>query len=262
MDESTRRQTFRRVYLESRALEAVRALTAAEVEVRVVKGLTLRVLLYDEGEQRPYGDIDLLVDPAHWDRAREVIGGLGYLPAPSGGLFEHPIHSVAFRRAGPGGLTVDLDLHHRFHGVRVSSRVFWRTAGADPVTVAVGDGAVLTTPLPVTGFHLLVSASPEHDGDARHADEWRRFCARYPAVVPDVMAVAQRWRASTTAQRAIATIEGWEPERVPAPVSPKMRNTAMSAWVAHMRRSPSLRARVTFIREVTSDARVRRHQRG
>ncbi|MDQ4145916.1 MAG: nucleotidyltransferase family protein, partial [Actinomycetota bacterium] len=56
-------------------------LRAAGVPSILLKGATIATWLYDDGHPRPYRDVDLLVSPLDAERAKEVLGKLGFVHA-------------------------------------------------------------------------------------------------------------------------------------------------------------------------------------
>ena len=67
----------RSLFLDSKAGAAVQHLRAAGVPSIVLKGKAIATWLYEAGEARPYADVDLLVPPAQFERATELLAELG-----------------------------------------------------------------------------------------------------------------------------------------------------------------------------------------
>lgn len=92
----------------------VEHLERSGVPVLAFKGPALGLLAHGAADQRGYGDLDVLVSPAHRFRAGQVLEALGYTPsavvAPQGVAPARFHTSVAFE--GPG--RVDVDLHWSF----------------------------------------------------------------------------------------------------------------------------------------------------
>jgi hypothetical protein len=265
VEEAALRALGRRLRGEQQALEVYRALERAGVSVLLVKGAALQALLYAPGDVRAYVDIDVLVDPRRWNRAVRVLRDLGYRPAPSGGVHEHPVHSVAFAplSEGPDDGGLEVDLHHRLHGTRVSSRRAWQLISRDAVEVRVAGSMLRTTGPAVTLYHLTVSALPEVLGGERHAREWRMFVDRFPGAVPAARPVAGAFRAENVFDRAMAHLNGGSVGSVgPAPLPNRLPGLLLSAWVVRARRSPSWRARGRLVYEVLGHWVARRTARG
>src|SRR4051794_39845525 len=88
----------------------------AGIETLILKGPVLAAWLYP-ADVRPYGDADLLVAPADWAAAVDLLGRLGF--SDHLGPLAHPrmesFASTAFLR-GPNGED-NLDLHCTLHGL-------------------------------------------------------------------------------------------------------------------------------------------------
>jgi hypothetical protein len=67
---------------ENDALQVLRALAAAGIEVFLLKGADLRLRLYDDPAARPMADLDLLVPPEVLPQARTALFRLGYSISP------------------------------------------------------------------------------------------------------------------------------------------------------------------------------------
>jgi len=96
------------------ALQVIRALTEAGVEVILLKGADLRLRVYDDPGVRPMGDLDLLIAPEAVPQGKAVLGGLGYslshwLCWPGGGFTER--YRVALHFEPPPGSKLLVDLH-------------------------------------------------------------------------------------------------------------------------------------------------------
>lgn len=101
------------VVLEALIVRASRLLTESGVDHRLTKGAAVAHLDYDDPSSRPFGDVDLVVHPDHWNRALAVLTESGYRrqAAPLPGNYDE--------RYGKGAtLTsperLELDLHRRF----------------------------------------------------------------------------------------------------------------------------------------------------
>jgi hypothetical protein len=122
LDESS---ATRAVVLERMAVEAAARLAQAGVEVRVLKGVALSHLAYDDPGERDFVDVDVLVRGCDWDAACRELSEAGYvprLPPPRPGFdrrfgkdatfvnpegYELDVHRTICR--GALGLTIDLD---------------------------------------------------------------------------------------------------------------------------------------------------------
>jgi hypothetical protein len=109
---------------------AIGALQAAAIEPIVFKGFVLAEEVFGDLSARSFGDCDVLVRPADYARAVEVLGALGYRRkgdgAPIDELMRSGEHGVSFARADG----VAIDLHWALaHAIppRFNDLV-WRTA--------------------------------------------------------------------------------------------------------------------------------------
>jgi hypothetical protein len=105
------------------------ALARADVDVLVLKGPSLRLWLYPEG--RDSLDVDLLVRPADWAQAVDVLRARGFTASHAGrGPGETSDHSEEFHRVDPGLGGHSVDLHRYFPGIEatpeVAFGVLWR----------------------------------------------------------------------------------------------------------------------------------------
>jgi hypothetical protein len=122
--------------LERMLLGAVDVLALQDISVRVLKGTAVAHLDYSDASQRPFGDVDLLVESRRFDDAVSALVQAGFVPqfaeprpgftrrfgkgmtlnAPDG--YELDLHRTFV--TGPFGLTVDLDklwLEHEVFGL-------------------------------------------------------------------------------------------------------------------------------------------------
>lgn len=112
----------RSLKLDREAGIAVERLRAAGVPSILLKGAAIATWLYQDGETRPYGDVDLLVSPGQLTAAIEALGELGYV---------HELESAHPAEFGPKELElfgpegVCIDLHHGLIGVSVPSQYCW-----------------------------------------------------------------------------------------------------------------------------------------
>jgi hypothetical protein len=110
--------TARALVLDRAGAEAVGALRAAGIEPVLLKGPTIARWLYADSS-RPYGDIDLLVDPERWVDAGAVLEGLGFERVP----YQVSPHAHPWVRAADGA---EIDLHMMLFGPKCSSERCWR----------------------------------------------------------------------------------------------------------------------------------------
>jgi hypothetical protein len=85
------------------------------VQSILLKGRSFETLLYDPGEVRPSGDVDILIAPTDRSAAERTLGTLGYQPNPitEPHLAPEPAHAEHWYR--PNDPT-SIDLHLRLRG--------------------------------------------------------------------------------------------------------------------------------------------------
>jgi hypothetical protein len=114
--------------------EVVAMLRSAGIEPVLLKGAILARWLYRD-ELRPYGDIDLLVDPARAVQAQGVLRRLGFEPSPQ----EVSPHAHPWLRRSDGA---EIDLHLMLFGPKRSPQRCWNELQPAPGPEA-GAGARL-----------------------------------------------------------------------------------------------------------------------
>jgi len=120
VSESESRPVGSRAWLELLHAEACWLLGAAGIDVIVLKGPATARWLYPEGGRQSV-DVDLLVDPAQWVRAGDVLGEHGFEPVQEGFREgEAAPHSVELQRHDPVQGDHVVDLHRYFPGIEVA----------------------------------------------------------------------------------------------------------------------------------------------
>jgi hypothetical protein len=210
-----------------RLASVLRALAAASLPSLVLKGPALAVLHYRDAGVRPMRDLDVLVRAAHFERARGVVEGLGFVAA------ERMLHAVTFRDAEGR----ELDLHRRL----VHASLFARPGSDD----AFWDAAV---PLEIAGAASL--ALGPADQLLHTFEHGLRYSARVAPLrwVADAAAVlrtsAVDWdRLASLAEERLLTLPAGDGvaylERllgaragVPAGLAPRLKQRRVPRWVA------------------------------
>jgi hypothetical protein len=97
---------------DAEALQVLRGLVKAGLEVTLLKGADLRLRVYPDPATRPMADLDILVSPEQAGPARSFLRALGYRPLeadPRPGFRERFAHAEGLRP--PSGLSLYVDLH-------------------------------------------------------------------------------------------------------------------------------------------------------
>lgn len=134
---------------------------AEGVDMLVIKGPVLARWLYEDGEERPFNDLDVVVSPAQLHRAERALRGLGYVNNYDG-------RSPDFREAHADGWLherlLTIDLHRRLWGVTADPEAAWATLWCDAGAQTMGGQRV---PVPGRAAQLvLIALHAAHHGDA------------------------------------------------------------------------------------------------
>lgn len=167
-----------RLMVDATTARVLDAFASAGVRSLVLKGPTLERALYEEGTIRPYGDTDLLVDPADVPRAGQALERLGLRL----GLDhrDHPgIAEAHAQEWGPPGGRRTVDLHWRVPGVEIDDASAWAVLVEHAVPFAIG-GAVGES-LDATGVAFSVALHAAHHGllTRKPLEDLERALARY-----------------------------------------------------------------------------------
>jgi hypothetical protein len=159
--------------------EVIGVFESAEIDVLLVKGPVIAAWLYPS-DVRHYGDGDLLVSPADWDRAVDVLEELGFRD------FLRPLgHPRMESQAGTGFMrgAESIDLHSTLPGLHADPQEVWRSLWSTAQTQRVGGRTVQVPDRPGVLMHIALHAGHHVEGkpieDLKRAiatatdDEWR-----------------------------------------------------------------------------------------
>jgi Uncharacterised nucleotidyltransferase len=145
--------TVRALVLDGTLAEVANAFAGKGVRSLLIKGPPLARWLYETPRRRAYLDIDLLVDPEHFEAAEACLQEVGFERQRAGShpheLYEY--HEV-WRRDGL--LDVGIDLHRRLMIAPAPPELVWECLARDVRTIEVG-GATVDVPGPA-GLALIV----------------------------------------------------------------------------------------------------------
>ena len=147
--------------LDAAAVEAIRALAAANVRAILLKGPAIARWLYEWPYERGYWDIDLLVAPDQSEAAALALAELGYANR-HGGLRAEDLPGHAYHWARGGSRRSEIDLHHRLFWVRGHAGEAWRELSANTEILELGDARVEI--LGVTARVMLVAMHAAEHG--------------------------------------------------------------------------------------------------
>jgi hypothetical protein len=219
------------------------ALDRAGAQPIVFKGAALAHTHYAEPWLRPRLDTDILVAPAHRERAIAALTGLGYERPPfvSG---EHVMHQAPLVRPGPAGLEHVVDLHWRIANVEAVARMLTHEALlARAEQVDIG-GRVLRVPAPDDALLLALAHRAAHHADSPEllwlVDIHRLASGLTPDQWDHVLAVAHEHGMRAVCARGLALSASTFGTLVPERVTDGLRATgAFEPAAAYLR--PGLR---------------------
>lgn len=166
------------------AAEVFAALNSEGIEAILLKGPSLARWLYDEGEIRPYADVDFLVAPGSVVPTENVLRRLGYewfrIDTIKG---DRPKHARIWVRPRD---KATIDLHRHIAGVGVSDDQVWEALSSSTDTFDLRGIQVTCLSAPGLAFHVAMHAS-QHGRESRKClddlsraieraslEEWRR----------------------------------------------------------------------------------------
>lgn len=154
--------------LDAAAAELLAAFDNAGVPALLLKGPVLARLLYEHGEQRMYNDVDILVDPAALDRARQALRQWGYVCTQDQLGVEDGRDALHAEEWAAGA--VPLDLHWRLPATEASAEVAWKALYASHELIDLEAHRVATLSRAGLALHIAIHAA--HHG-TQHASGLR-----------------------------------------------------------------------------------------
>jgi hypothetical protein len=131
---------MRCLMIDSVTVDVVERFHAAGVQTLLLKGASIGRWLYPDGEQRTYGDADLLVSPENFDHAERLLRQSGFRHRLAGATAEEMTSTHAW--VSPGVERVTVELHRTFHHIAASDDEVWRELSRGTETIAVGGARV------------------------------------------------------------------------------------------------------------------------
>lgn len=146
--------------IDAATAEVARTLETAGIRFLLIKGPSTARWLYPEGT-REYADSDLLVEPARWEQAGDVLASLGFANRmDDGGMPEWwREHSNDWWRALDG---VSVDLHRSLPGVLTDPEAAWQVLAESSEALTVARARVT-----ILGIHartMLIALHAAHHG--------------------------------------------------------------------------------------------------
>ncbi|MHB8059695.1 MAG: nucleotidyltransferase family protein [Gaiellaceae bacterium] len=236
--------------------QVVAALRGREIPSLVLRGPAIARRLYDQGEFRRYVDLDLLVPPADWERAGEILVELGFHSAVAEtDLPRHrrPHASDWIRESD----RIPIDLHRTIGGVQVADEEVWSALAEDGPTEIVGGEQVVFARPAALALIVALHAAQHGARKAKPLDDLERALLRLDAATwNEAAALARRLGAVATFSAGLRLLPaGAEPaDRLELPRAlPALVTLRASAapklaigfeWLS---RTPGLRAKIGLI---------------
>jgi hypothetical protein len=147
----------RRLALEAATAQVIGSLSARGGRAIVLKGPALAGWLYGGPEQRPYGDVDLLVAPHHFDLAETCLGQLGFRCLLAGARpHEQGRHADHWVREHP--LRAAVDLHRSLYWIRIADAAAWDILSRDTDVIEIAGASVEVLARPARALVVALHA--------------------------------------------------------------------------------------------------------
>ncbi|MDQ3897672.1 MAG: nucleotidyltransferase family protein [Actinomycetota bacterium] len=165
----------RALLLDRAAGRAFQHLAASGVPSILLKGATIATWLYTDGSARPYRDIDLLVSPADFDRAINLLAELGYVLRVAGADASE-LGPKELELVGPGNVCIDL--HHGLLGAEAPPDHCWNVLSGRTIRMSVGGAEeVRVLDVPARAMHLALHAAQNGPVDRKAINDLERGLA-------------------------------------------------------------------------------------
>jgi hypothetical protein len=157
--------------------EVWRALRDTRIPAILLKGPSIAGWLYERTAVRPYGDADILVDPARLEESRRLLSWLGFEPRSPLIRGDRPRPSGAWLRPRD---RATVDLHSTITGIGVSPEAAWRILreNMEPLDVAGVGVDVLT--VPARSLHVALHALQHGPRERKPMEDLRRAVTQVP----------------------------------------------------------------------------------
>jgi hypothetical protein len=222
---------MRSLGLDAAAAEAVAALGAEGIPAILLKGPVVATRLYDHRHERPYNDVDVLVDPSTFSRAVRVVRRLGYTDLLSGAAeWEYADHATTFGREGR--LPAYLDLHRTLPWSGVEPWVIWEVLASRSGVLSVG-GQQCRIPDDPSLALILAGHAIQHEFAPRTRADLMRACERFNTEVwHEASRLAVVLGAAAVLSTALSELRG-APAELPGELTPAARVQLTRPSVVH-----------------------------
>jgi hypothetical protein len=216
--------------LESRGAAAIAALHDAGIATRLIKGVAMAHLDYDDPADRHFGDVDVLVhgsDIAETVAVLERAGFRRHYPEPTAGFDEHLGKGVALENDEHVVLDVHRTLALGYYGTRLPIERLWD----DPVPMTIGEVEVSTMSRLNRFLHSAIHMSLSPTERITSGLDMCMIATRGEGVDPDeAIARSVEWGCDRLLADAVEATIGWFPDGLPLPT--------LTEWASQRGRSP------------------------
>ncbi len=203
--------------LESRGGAAVAALHDIGIPMRVIKGVAIAHLDYDDPGDRHFGDVDVLVrgsDIAETVAELERAGFRRHYPEPKSGYDEHLGKGVALENDEQVVIDVHRTLALGYYGTRLPIEQLWD----QPEQMEIGGIEVATMPRINRFLHCAIHMSLSPSTRISSGVDLCMIATRGDGVDADMaIARAVEWGCDHLLAMAVLDTVGWFPDALPLP---------------------------------------------
>lgn len=187
----------RNLLLDRAAATVVQRLRTEGIDAILLKGAAIAAWLYD-GQVRPYLDVDLLVSPAQFDQATQVLGELGYAHWLEGADLSE-LGPKERELIGPDGVCIDL--HLGFVGIPGPPQRCWDILTKRTVSfLLAGAVQVRVLDIPARALHLALHLAQNGPVDAKALADLERGLAQIER---------EHWRAAAALAEDLGATEAF-----------------------------------------------------
>lgn len=216
--------------IESRGAAAVAALGDRDIETRLVKGVAIAHLDYNDPADRHFGDVDLLVRGDDMNEAVEILEHQGFrrhYPEPKPGFDEHLGKGVALENDEQVVIDIHRTLALGYYGTRLPIDRLWD----DPVPLLLGDVEVCALSRLNRFLHCAIHMSLSPTKRVTAGLDMCTIASVGDGIDADAAIVRSiEWGCDRLLADAIEATTAWFPSSFPLPT--------LTEWAASRRRGP------------------------